>query len=84
MALRLLGHPSTRAVARIGVPLLVVGLSATQDQLLKTPTRQLLAREVTLTAGTRAEQKPLVLCAYVALDGPWRAGHVEQPYSSEG
>ena len=84
MALGLLGRPSTRAVARIGVPLLVVGLSATLDQLVKTPTQQLLAREVTFTVGTHAEQKPLVLCAYLDLDGPWRAGHVEQPYSSVG
>lgn len=84
MALGLLGHPSTRAVARIGVPLLVVGLSATLNQLLKTLTRQLLTREVTLTAGTHAEQRPLVLCAYLDLDGPWRAGQVEQLYFSEG
>ena len=83
MALGLLGHPSTRAVARIGVSLLVVG-SATLDQLLKTPTRHLLAREITVTAGTHAEQKPLVLCAFLDLDGPGRAGQVEQPYSSEG
>ena len=84
MAIGLLGYSSTRATARIGIPLLVVGLSATLDQLLETPTRQLLAHEVTVTTATHTEQKPLVLYAGLGLDGPWRVGQFEQPYSSEG
>lgn len=57
---------------------------ADNDSALDTPTRQVLAYAATVTDGVRTEQKPFVLYAYLDLDGSWRVGDVEQPYSSEG
>jgi len=54
------------------------------DVALDTPTRQVLAYAATVTDGVRTVQKPFVLYAYLDLDGTWRIGSVEQPYSSEG